>query len=357
MECRGLTIGYGREPVVLGLDLVVQRGETVALLGPSGSGKTSLLYAIAGFIEPSAGVIEIAGVTVASPRRHVAPERRGVGVVFQNYALWPHLDALDTVAYPLRRAGQRTADARREAAALLDRMGIGALAARRPAQLSGGEQQRVGLARALARHAGLLLFDEPTAHLDSALRAALQDELTEQRRAAGAAALYATHDVVEALAIADRVAVMRDGRIVQVGSPVEIYERPVDVAAARLTGPVSLLEVVVGERRGDRIAISVGDATLEVPAEALGTGDCSTGPALALVRPEWARMGGSLSGVVRHVAYRGAYTDLGLESLVGDVTVRASGPPRSRPGEHVTWEIDRAWLIAIDGSRPPHARG
>ncbi|MBA2254555.1 MAG: ABC transporter ATP-binding protein [Chloroflexi bacterium] len=342
-----MTIGYGGEPIVRQLDLEVRRGETLALLGPSGSGKTSLLYAIAGFIEPRTGTIDIGGVTVASPSGHVPPERRGVGVVFQNYALWPHLDALDTVAYPLRRQGLRTAEARHEALALLDRMGIGALAHRRPAELSGGEQQRVGLARALARRSDLLLFDEPTAHLDSELRALLQEELGEQRAATGTAAVHATHDAAEALAVADRVALLREGRIVQHGSPAETYERPVDVAAARLTGPASVLEVVVGQRRGDRITVRVGDATIELPADQLQTGD--PGPALALVRPEWARIGGALPGIVVHVAYRGAHTDVRLETLVGAVTVRSPGPPGCQPGEHVGWHLDRAWFVPPSG--------
>ena len=171
-------------------------------------------------------------------------------MVFQNYALWPHLTALDTVAYPIRRRGVRRAEARREAEQILARLHVRDLAHRRPAELSGGEQQRVGLGRALARDAALYLFDEPTAHLDTHVRGVFLDELVTRLRDTGAAALYATHDAEEALGVADRVALLTAGRVVQVGTPEEVYHRPVDVWAARLTGPVSVLETGDGAGPG-----------------------------------------------------------------------------------------------------------
>ena len=206
LECRRVTVAYGSRQVLHELDLTVQAGEAMAVLGPSGCGKSTLLSAVAGFLAPQSGSIWIDGRLVADGPRITPPESRMVGVVFQNYALWPHLTALDTVAYPLRRVGVPRDEARRRARALLDRMAVGHLADRRPAQLSGGEQQRVGVARALAREPVLYLFDEPTAHLDTALRTALQEELAAQRAAIGAAVLYATHDVAEAFVVADRLA-------------------------------------------------------------------------------------------------------------------------------------------------------
>ena len=164
-----------------------------------------------------------------------------MAMVFQNYALWPHLTALDTVAYPMRRRGVRRAQARREALEILARLHVADLADRHPAELSGGEQQRVGLGRALARDASLYLFDEPTAHLDTHVRGVFLEELLTRRRDSGAAALYATHDAEEALGVADRVALLAAGRVVQVGTPEEVYHRPVDLWAARLTGPASVL--------------------------------------------------------------------------------------------------------------------
>ena len=343
LECRGLTVSYGRRAVLRGLDLTVGPAEAVAVLGPSGCGKTTLLYTVAGFVEPGSGTISIAGRVVATGRSVEPPERRGVGVVFQNYALWPHLSAVDTVAYPLRRNGWSRSDARRRALSLLDRMGVAGLADRRPAQLSGGEQQRVGVARALAREAPLYLFDEPTAHLDTSLRIVLQEELAEQRASLGAAVLYATHDVAEAFAVADRVALVRDGSVVQVASPEEIYERPVDLWAAQLTGPAALLHLQAAAAGAASIAVTVADTTVTVAAS--GQDVPGRGVAAVLVRPEWARLGGELPGRVVSVRFRGADTDYRLDTPAGLVDVRERGAPRARAGEATGWTLDRVWLL------------
>ena len=280
VACLGVSIAYGPTEVVRGLDLEVQRGEMLALLGPSGSGKTTMLSALAGFIPIRAGTMYMAGRLVADATHHEAPERRDVAVVFQSYALWPHLTALETVAYPLRRRGVGAVEARRRAEGILERLGIAALAGRRPAQLSGGEQQRVGLGRALAREASLYLFDEPTAHLDAELREHLGAEIAEQRRRAGAAAIYATHDTAEALALADRVALVRDGRVVQDGSPAVVYDCPVDMWAARLTGPAWRIGVRVvdvrdghGRNRGGRREPGGGDRRSRRADRDHGAGD------------------------------------------------------------------------------------
>lgn len=344
LECRGLTVAYGSVPVLSGLDLTVGPAEAVAVLGPSGGGKTTLLYTVAGFTSPQSGEVRIGGELVADARRSQPPESRNVGVVFQNYALWPHLTALDTVAYPLRRDGLAKADARRRALTLLERMGIGALAGRRPAQLSGGEQQRVGVARALAREASLYIFDEPTAHLDTALRGVLQEELAEQRAALGAAVLYATHDVSEALAVADRVALLRAGQVVQVATPHEVYARPVDLWAARLTGPATVLELTVVRAGRDTAELALTDIRIDVAAGAVGP--LRPGPAQVLVRPEWARLGGALPGRVAAVRYRGPDTDYRLDTPAGSVEVREGGPPQARVGEGTGWALQRAWLLA-----------
>ncbi len=334
VACAGLSVGYGR-PALAGLDLAVAPGETLALLGSSGSGKTTLLNAVAGFVAPLAGQIWLAGELVSGPGRLRPPERRRIGMVFQDHALWPHLSVLDTVAYPLRRAGASRMAARQGARAILEQMSLGLLAGRRPGQLSGGEQQRVGLARALACAPGLYLFDEPTAHLDANLRAQILDEVARRRAADGAAAIYATHDATEALAIADRVAVLHSGRMAQVGPPAEVYSAPDDLTVARLTGPVSVLDAPVRPAGPGRYAIGIAGARATVPgtaapgagpAESAGpSGPCGTagpsgtaglsgtagpsgtvglsgtagpsglsgpsGPVL-LVRPDWARLAG-----------------------------------------------------------------
>jgi ABC-type Fe3+/spermidine/putrescine transport system ATPase subunit len=199
-------------------------------------------------------------------------------------------------------------------------MRIGHLAERRPAQLSGGEQQRVGLARALARRPAVYLLDEPTAHLDTVLKADLQAELANRMHADGAAAIHATHDVEEALAVADRVVLLRDGGIVQVAPPGIVYAEPADEWAAHLTGPASFVEGAVAVAGAD-------------------------GPGRYLVRPDWVRFGGSLSATVADVRFRGTHTDYRLHAGDGTLLVREPGPPRFRLGAEVDYTIERVWRM------------
>jgi iron(III) transport system ATP-binding protein len=318
LEIADLAVDHDGTAALRGVTLSLRAGEMLALLGPSGSGKTTLLHAVAGFVAPRSGSIRLGGTDMSVGGRPVPPERRDLGVVFQNYALWPHLTALDTVAYPARRRGTGRAEARAEALEILRRLGIAQLADRRPAELSGGEQQRVGLARALARRPSVYLFDEPTAHLDTAVRAVFLDELTERRADSGAAALYATHDAEEALGLADRVALLRDGRVLQVGRPQQVYEEPVDLFAAGLTGPASVLD-------GGRL----------------------------LVRPTWARLGGPAEGTVRAVHYRGAHSDYLVAGPRGDVLVREPGPPCAAVGDRTGWTLLRDWPLSPGSAAQP----
>jgi ABC-type sugar transport system ATPase subunit len=211
---------------------------------------------------------------------------------------------------------------------MLERLGIASLAQRRPAQLSGGEQQRTGLARAIARGATVYLLDEPTAHLDTALKATLQREIADQSRRLGAAVLYATHDVAEALAVADRVAILRGGRRVQLGTPLEVYERPVDAWSARLTGVASVLTATDG-----------------------GTPD-PAGHSRILVRPDWASLGGDLPGRVDAVWFRGSHTDTDLETPFGRVVIRTLGAPSAAVGDAVTWRLRRSWPLDAEATGP-----
>jgi ABC-type Fe3+/spermidine/putrescine transport system ATPase subunit len=343
LECVGVDAGYGPRRVLRALTLSVRADEVVALLGPSGSGKSTLLSTVAGFVQPTAGEVRLGGRVIASPRRSAPPEARDVALVFQNYALWPHLRALDAVAYPLRRRGVPAREARRQARELLERLGLGSLADRRPAELSGGQQQRVGLARALARGASLYLFDEPTAHLDAPLRVALARELAERRKATGAGALYTTHDAGEALAVADRVGLLHEGELVQVGTARQVYEQPVDLRTARLTGPASLLRGRVERVEGDKVVLELAGRTVRLPGGEASQG--LRGEVGVLVRPDWAGLGGGFEALVTNVSYRGPHTDYGLDTPSGPVELREPGSPRVRVGERATWSLDRVWLL------------
>lgn len=339
LECRAVSVDYGSVRAVTGIHLTVEAGETLAVLGPSGAGKTTLVHAVAGFVPLADGAILMGGAVVADGSGGLPPDKRRVGVVFQNYALWPHLDALDNVAYPLRRAGAGRREARLEAAALMERLGLRDLESRRPAQLSGGQQQRVGLARALARRASLFLFDEPTAHLDASVRRVVQAEIARVRRTSGAAAIYSSHDAGEALAIADRVALLRDGVLVQIGTPSEVYERPVDEWAARLTGPVAVLDA-----ESDGSSVRVGGTAVEIAGRSP-----RPGPVRLLVRPDWASLGGPVAGTVEEVMFRGPHTDYRVRTVAGVLEVRIPGTPRLGVGAMAGWSIDRAWWPAEAG--------
>ncbi len=269
LEVRDLVVRHHDVVAVDGASLRIEAEGLTALLGPSGCGKTSLLRAVAGFEVPAAGRVFIGGREVAGPGRWVPPEARRVGMVFQEGALFPHLDVWENVRYGVR---ERRRGAERTRAAL-ELVGLAHLARRYPDELSGGQQQRVALARALAPTPRLVLLDEPFAGLDAALRTRVREEMRSILDRAGLAALLVTHDQEEALSTADRVALMLRGRILQVGTPEEIYHLPASVEAAELIGGGQLVDCVV-EDGGTR--------------SPLGTvaGDGPPGPGRLFVRPE-----------------------------------------------------------------------
>ncbi|MEV7023344.1 ABC transporter ATP-binding protein [Kitasatospora sp. NPDC093558] len=265
---------HGRSPVLSGIDLSVEEGALACILGPSGCGKSTLLRVVAGFHPAASGSVVLHGRTLDDGRSRVAAERRNIGLVPQDGALFPHLTVAGNIGFGLPRAERRA-----RVAELLEMVGLAGLGDRRPHQLSGGQQQRVALARALAPRPGLLLLDEPFAALDAALRADLRREVAATLRKAGTTAILVTHDQDEALAFADTIAVLRDGRIAQAGTPDVLYHRPADAAVARVLGEANLVPAT---------HTPFGTLPLAEPAPL-------TPGALALVRPHQLRLSAEAS--------------------------------------------------------------
>jgi iron(III) transport system ATP-binding protein len=310
VSARGLTKSFGAVLAVDAVDLDVRPGELLALLGPSGCGKTTTLRLLAGFERPDRGEIRLDGETVAGPGRFVPPERRRVGVVFQDFALFPHLTVAGNLGYGIPRDKARR---NRRVAEMLHLIGLADAADRHPHELSGGQQQRVALGRALAPEPALVLLDEPFSNLDAALRARMRAEVRDILTRAGATAVFVTHDQEEALSLADRIAVMADGRLLQVDSPGELYARPVDAFVASFVGDA---DVVSGRSDGIEVVTPIG--TMPVAAGA------PQGAVDVVLRPESVRLwlDGSGIGVVRRIEYFG-HDQLVEVEVAGATRVRA----------------------------------
>ena len=332
------------------VDLEVANGEFLALLGPSGCGKTTLLRLIAGFEELDTGTIRIAGRQVAMPGRQVPPEERRVGLVFQSYALWPHMSVAENVAYPLKVAGMPRAELVRRRDSALSVTGLEGFAERRPADLSGGQRQRVALARCLVMEPPLVLLDEPLANLDVHLRAAMQEEFAAFHDKTGATMVYITHDQAEAMALADRIAVMHEGRLQQVATPRDLYNEP---ATAMVAGFIGEGSVVAAELRGS----GGGTAAVELWGIAASLRsrpqEGRTGPVQVSLRPEHLSLAaaddpGALRARVRRTVYRGGRiaVEARLEADPGAALLLLV-PEASAPaaGEAVGIAVQDGWVI------------
>jgi len=266
VQCRNVHLAFGRTEVLKDVDLEIAPGEFFALLGPSGSGKSTLLRLIAGFARHQRGQVLIDGRDVSA----LAPWERNVGMVFQSYALWPHLTVWDNVAFGLVERRCPKAEIKQRVGAALEMVGLAAHAARRPNQLSGGQQQRVALARTIVIEPQVLLLDEPLSNLDRTLRVQMRQELLAMQRRLGLTTIFVTHDQEEAMTTADRMAVLDGGVVQQVGAPVALYDRPANRFVAGFVGTMNLLPVrVQRHERGEPLALEVdGVGTLRLPAPA-----------------------------------------------------------------------------------------
>jgi iron(III) transport system ATP-binding protein len=326
---------------VAGLDLTVQPGELVALLGPSGCGKTTTLRLVAGFMAPDAGEIRVGDRVLSSPGTVIPPERRRMAMIFQSYALWPHMTVAQNVAYGLRFAKAQRTERSGRVDEILRAVQLAGYGARYPGELSGGQQQRVAVARALVVEPEILLLDEPLSNLDASLREEMRFEIRRLHERFGITTLYVTHDQAEAMVISDRAAVIRNGRVEQIGAPHELFERPRTRFVAEFIGKTNLIDAVA-DGAG---SVARGRLRLRVAADGLTPGT----PAVVSIRPHVITLGprgdaptppvgaNTLAGTVRRASYLGDTVDyqIGLED--SDVVLRVTGPTpaRARAGDPV----------------------
>ena len=310
---------YGDEPVLHGVSLDVSPGESIALLGPSGCGKTTLLRLIAGLERPSSGSITI-GEDLVAGETWVPPDRRRVGMVFQDWALFPHLSVAKNVAYGISKSTSKDT----EVSAALEMMNLAGLEDRMPATLSGGQQQRVALARALAPRPGVLLLDEPFSNLDTSLRIEVRTEVRELLADLGITSIFVTHDQDEAFIVGDRVAVMREGHIVQTATPYDLYHNPVDRLTAEFVGTVSSLSA------------TAQSGTAQSPIGSLAVSPKLQGPVDLILRPEQLALEAGGDAEVLLVEYYGHDTLVFVESGDDQLRVRCGPTTNYSRGDRVT---------------------
>ena len=318
---------YGKTVAVDGVDLDIGKGEFMTFLGPSGCGKTTTLRMIAGLIEPTDGEIRVGGKLLSSPgTKVVPPEKRNMGMVFQSYAVWPHMTVFENVAFPLRNLKKSKEEIGKRVRDALELVKLYGLEDRYPSNLSGGQQQRVALARAMAIEPDILLFDEPLSNLDAKLREEMRFELKEIQRRIGVTSIYVTHDQAEAMAISDRIAVMSHGQIKQIGKPREIYDSPEDPFTAEFIG---LANFFPGKATSEKTVCLAGRQELEID----GCRELNMGADVILsIRPhnikiykEVNKTRNELQGIVEKGAYLGDKVDYRVR--VGDSILRIQTPP------------------------------
>ena len=339
LEIQDLRHSYGDVLALDGVTLTVEPGEILCLLGQSGCGKTTLLRVVAGLESPDSGAVRLGGRALVGPDLFTPPERRGVGMVFQDYALFPHLTILENVRFGLARLDRAKAQA--EAMQALERVGLTHAASDYPHMLSGGQQQRVALARALAPQPGLLLMDEPFSNLDQRLREQVRGQTMALLRESGATGLVVTHDPVEAMLIADRIALLQQGRLVQLGAPEELYERPRTLFAARYFCD---LNEIPGEIRDGRAQTALG--VFDAPG--LADGACVVG-----IRPQAFSFGDKgLEAVVLNRRFTGEAQLVGcsVEGLSAPLEARIAPGHGPAPGERVRLGVAAAGVLVFPAS-------
>ena len=331
---KNLSKTFDRQPVVREFNDVFKDGEFVTLLGPSGCGKTTMLRMIAGFEVPTSGEIWIDDRLVSGGKTFIPPERRDIGMVFQSYAVWPHMNVFDNVAYPLAIRHTAKEEIRARVSRLLEIVHLTQYAGRFPSQLSGGQQQRIALARALLAQPKVLLLDEPLSNLDAKLRESMRFEIKEITGQLGITVVYVTHDQTEAMAMSDRILLINNGIVQQSGTPEEIYNRPANPFVADFLGKVDFFS---GTAKDGRILLTGWDAWLPYPEMKV------SGPAVVAIRPENIRMSKEAEGiraVIDRIYYLGDETDFRVTA--GKAAVRVIGDGFS------SHEFSRGDAVSLD---------
>lgn len=352
LSIRGLKKHFGSVSALESVSFDVKPGEFLAVLGPSGCGKTTLLRIIAGFESVTEGEVKISGRVVSKPGMEVPPNERRVGIVFQNYALWPHMTVAENIGYSLKVAKTEVSERRRRVNEAIALVNLEGLADRNPASLSGGQRQRVALARCLVAEPELVLFDEPLANLDVHLRSSMEHEFAAFHRRTGTTVVYITHDQAEAMALADRIAVMDNGALMQLDTPQAIYHRPANEMVASFISQGMVLPITVNstETDGRCEASMLGQPVVLA---------CSEGErprqGLACCRAEHVRIARSdedgFDGVVKHVIYQGGVARIEfLPDAIPDQTIHFEQPDPQpfEAGNRARLRVEGGWLIPED---------
>jgi len=336
---------YDDETVIDKFNAEIKDGEFITLLGPSGCGKTTLLRMIAGFRKPTSGTISIDGRVVSGEGIFVPPELRGIGMVFQTYAVWPHMNVFDNVAYPLKIQKMKKDEIKVKVDAILDVVHLRQYEERMPSQLSGGQQQRVALGRALVAEPKLLLLDEPLSNLDAKLRESMRYEIKEIQKKLGITVIYVTHDQVEAMTMSDRVFLINNGIVQQIGTPLEIYRSPVNQFVANFVGKTNFLKGAVKNEY-----IELHDTAQKVPY----TGDM-TGNVVLTLRPENIKIvqeQADLSGIIQTMYYLGNENDCRID--LGGSILRVISDPHTfdnlKLGQKINLKIEDMIVFKDEGN-------
>ena len=329
IDIAGIDKRFGSFQALIGVTLSIDEKQFITFLGPSGCGKTTMLRTLAGFLVPDRGSIAVAGQLLSSPEAVVPPEQRRMGMVFQNYAVWPHMSVFENVAFGLRIAKVARGELDERVARVLSAVGLEGLERRHPGQLSGGQQQRVALARSLVIEPAILLLDEPLSNLDAKLRERMRTELKTLQRRTGITFIYVTHDQAEAMALSDRIVVFNKGAVQQVGTPRDVYERPANLFVADFMGLVNKLAGTMLERRGDIARVRIGEQMIDAYASEGLNG--ASGAVTVAIRPEAIHFGAGdpgaganlLRGTIVESAFLGNIIDHHVD--IGGVLVRVQG--------------------------------